>query len=206
MTEKPERNSGNGQQHCDVTEQASVQERLVASELSYRRLFETAKDGILILDAETGTVVDVNPFLEELLGYSHEVFLGKRVWELGFLKDIIANEANFVTLQQKGYVRYEDLPLETIDGRQIEVEFVSNVYLVNSHKVIQCNIRDITARKHAERLTQQQERDLKKANAELAVFNRAMVGRELRMIELKNEIDNLCRRFGQPTRYGFEND
>ena len=121
-----------------------------ASELRCRRLFESAKDGILILDAATGMVVDVNPFLIDLLGYSREAFLGKKVWELGFLKDIVANQANFSELQQKGYVRYENMPLETSDGRRIEVEFVSNVYLVNQQKVIQCNIRDITKRKRTE--------------------------------------------------------
>ena len=128
-----------------------AQDTLAVSELRYRRLFETAKDGILILDAATGMVVDVNSFLMDLLGYSHGAFLGKRVWELGFFKDIIANQANFLELQQKEYVRYEDLPLETSDGRRIEVEFVSNVYLVDRHRVIQCNIRDITERKRAER-------------------------------------------------------
>jgi len=133
------------------TEQAKTREQgMRASELTYRRLFETAKDGILILDAETGMIVDVNPFLVELLGYSHAVFLGKKVWELGFFKDVIANEANFVELQQQEYIRYENMALETSDGRRIEVEFVSNVYLADGHKVIQCNIRDITERKAAE--------------------------------------------------------
>jgi PAS domain S-box-containing protein len=124
-------------------------EALRDSELRYRRLFEAAKDGILILNAETGMVVDVNPFLIELLGFSRDQFLQMKVWELGFLKDIFANRANFLELQRKGYVRYEDLPLETADGRQSHVEFVSNVYLVNHQKVIQCNIRDITERKRA---------------------------------------------------------
>ena len=125
-------------------------EALPASELRYRRLFESAKDGILILDAETGMVVDVNPFLIELLGFSHETFVGKKIWELGFFKDVFANQASFTELRQQGYVRYEDKPLEAADGRRIEVEFVSNVYLVNHHNVIQCNIRDITARKRFE--------------------------------------------------------
>jgi PAS domain S-box-containing protein len=123
--------------------------QLIASENRYRRLFESAKDGILILDAETGMVVDVNPFLIKLLGYSHENFLGKKIWELGFLKDILASEANFAELQAKEYIRYDDLPLETSAGQKINVEFVSNVYQVNGHKVIQCNIRDITERKRA---------------------------------------------------------
>lgn len=183
---------------------------LIASELRYRRLFESAKDGILILDAETGMVVDVNPFLVELLGHSREAFLGKKVWELGFLKDIVANEANFVELQQKEYIRYEDMALETSDGRPVEVEFVSNVYLVNHHKVIQCNIRDITERKQVEKKLRQQATELRAQNEELGRFNRASVGRELRMIELKQEINELCTQAGLPPRYplnsGRENE
>ncbi|MCA1809913.1 MAG: PAS domain S-box protein, partial [Lentisphaerae bacterium] len=127
---------------------------LRASELRYRRLFESARDGILILDAQTGRVVDVNPFLIQLLGITREYFLNHYIWELGFFKDIAANEAKFAELQTKDYVRYEDLPLEAADGRKIEVEFVSNVYLVDDQRVIQCNIRDITERKRTERMAQ----------------------------------------------------
>lgn len=122
-----------------------------ASETRYRRLFEAARDGILILDAETGMVVDVNPFMVELLGLSREAFLGRAVWELGFLKDIVANRDNFAELQLKEYVRYEDLALESHDGGRHEVEFVSNVYLVDGRKVIQCNIRDISERVRAQK-------------------------------------------------------
>ncbi|MBM2815221.1 MAG: signal transduction histidine kinase [Ignavibacteria bacterium] len=124
---------------------------LIASETRYRRLFEAAKDGILILDAETGMIIDVNPFLIELLGYSKEEFIEKEIWEIGFFKDIVENHDKFLELQQMEFVRYEDLPLETAKGRQINVEFVSNVYLVNHKKVIQCIIRDITERKKAEK-------------------------------------------------------
>jgi len=134
----------------EVIEHKQAAEALSASELRYRRLFEAAKDGILILDAETGMIVDVNPFLLNLLGITRDVFLGKKVWELGFFKDLIANEAHFTELQQKKYIRYENMALEGSDGRRHEVEFVSNVYLVNNHKVIQCNIRDISERKRAE--------------------------------------------------------
>ncbi len=123
---------------------------LIASEVRYRRLFEVAKDGILILDAETGMIDDVYPYLTEMLGYSREQFLEKKIWELGFFKDIVASQANFLELQQKEYIHYEDLPLETVDGRIIDVEFVSNSYFVDRKKVIQCIIRDITDRKRAE--------------------------------------------------------
>ncbi len=131
-----------------------------ASELRYRRLFESAKDGILILDADTGMVVDVNPFLIALLGFSHAQFLGKTIWDLGFFKDILANEEHFAELKRKEYLRYEDLPVETSDGRRIDVEFVSNVYRVNGHKVIQCNVRDITDRKMAEQALRLREQAL----------------------------------------------
>ena len=119
------------------------------SEKRYRRLFETAKDGILILDAVTGKVVDVNPFLMQLLGYTYDEFCGKHIWEIGAFKDIAASKDAFQALQDNEYIRYDDLPLETHEGKPIAVEFVSNVYLVDNSKVIQCNIRDITAHKRA---------------------------------------------------------
>jgi PAS domain S-box-containing protein len=151
-------------------ERAEMAETMRASELRYRRLFESAKDGILILDAGTGMVVEVNPFLIKLLGFSHEAFLGKKVWELGFFKDIIANQDNFAELQQKEYIRYEDMALETSDGRRIQVEFISNVYRVNHQKVIQCNIRDISERKQTEEKFARIMADLESSNKELEQF------------------------------------
>jgi PAS domain S-box-containing protein len=119
---------------------------LEASELRYRRLFETAQDGILILDADSGKIIDVNPFLLDLLDYPFESMIGLRLWEIGQFKDIAANQAAFEVLQTNEYIRYENLPLRTKAGKEIQVEFVSNVYFVGSEKVIQCNIRDISAR------------------------------------------------------------
>jgi PAS domain S-box-containing protein len=123
---------------------------ILASEVRYRRLFETAQDGILILDAETGQVVDANPFMKDLLGYSQEEFLGRKLWEIGPFKGEAASKIAFAELQLKDRLRYEGLPLETKDGRRVEVEFISNAYLVEQKKLIQCNIRDITERKRAE--------------------------------------------------------
>ena len=143
-----------------------------ASELSYRRLFEAAKDGILILEADTGRISDVNPFLIKLLGFTHSEMVGKTVGELSPFKDIEENQVMLERLQKDGYVRYEDLPLETRDGRHIDVEFVSNVYQAGDRKVIQCNIRDITERKRtAEQLNAsfKEIRDLKSALDEHAI-------------------------------------
>ena len=146
------------------------QEAIQISEIRYRRLFETAKDGILILDADTGKIDDVNPFLVELLGYSYDQFISKTIWDIGFFKDIIANRDNFEELKAKKYLRYEDLPLETADGRKIEVEFVSNVYQVNKYSVIQCNIRDITDRKKIENALARHAAELTAANESLKAF------------------------------------
>ena len=119
------------------------------SELRYRRLFEAAKDGILILDPETRQIIDVNPFMIELLGFAYEDFIGKELFEIGLLKDEAASQAAFRELRTMGYIRYDELPLETRGGRRVDVEFVSNLYQEGDQQVIQCNIRDITARKRA---------------------------------------------------------
>src|ERR1700674_2830817 len=134
-----------------VLERQKAEEALRASEVRYRRLFETAQDGILILDGHSGLITDVNPFLVNLLDYSREEFIGKTLWDIGPFRNIEASKAAFQKLQEKEYIRYENLPLEAKGGRRVNVEFVSNVYGVNGTRVIQCNIRDITARKHAEK-------------------------------------------------------
>jgi len=119
---------------------------LEESELRYRRLFETAQDGILILEADTGKIIDVNPFLLDLLDYPFEDMIGQQLWEIGQFKDIAANQAAFETLQRNEYIRYENLPLRSKAGKELHVEFISNVYFVGPNRVIQCNIRDISAR------------------------------------------------------------
>ncbi|HEX9388158.1 MAG TPA: sensor domain-containing diguanylate cyclase [Anaerolineales bacterium] len=125
-------------------------QKIRTSELRYRRLFEAAQDGILILDAQTGAITDVNPFLIKMLGYSRAEFVEKKLWEMGAFKDVEASQEAFEALQKNEYIRYEDLPLKAKNGRLVDVEFVSNVYLVGGEKVIQCNIRDITERKQAQ--------------------------------------------------------
>jgi PAS domain S-box-containing protein len=134
----------------DITEFKESSRRIKDSEMRYRRLFESAKDGILILEAETGLIFDVNPFLCELLGFSSEDFIGKHLWEIGAFEDIAASKDAFRTLQEKEYICYNDFPLSTKDGRKVEVEFVSNVYVVDKTRVIQCNIRDITENRKLE--------------------------------------------------------
>ncbi len=163
----------------DITDRKQLEQRLNASETLYRRLFETAKDGVLILDAETGKILEANPFMTELSGFPVEEFLGKELWEIGLFRDQAANEATFKELQQKGFVRYDHLPLKSAYEQQVEVEFVSNVYEWDHRRVAQCNIRDIGVRKGLERQTQKQAAELSDLHRRKDEFL-AMLSHELR--------------------------
>ena len=163
----------------EIADRRRIEHELKASEVRYRRLFETAKDGILLLDADTGRITDANPFLMDLLGYSHTELLGKKLWEIGSFRDITASQDAFRELQTREYIRYDNLPLETKSQKRIQVEFVSNVYLVNSTRVIQCNIRDITDRQEAENAFRKTHgellalvSELKKVEGEMQLLNR----------------------------------
>jgi two-component system CheB/CheR fusion protein len=127
----------------DITEVKLARELIAISEVSYRALFETTKEGILILDGVTGKIKNVNPFLIELLGFSKNELLGKEVWNIGFFNDINESKEKFLELQRNNYIRYENLPLETSTGLKIKVEFISNTYEIDQVKIIQCNIRVI---------------------------------------------------------------
>jgi diguanylate cyclase (GGDEF)-like protein/PAS domain S-box-containing protein len=130
-----------------IADSTQTEKAIRASESRYRRIFEAARDGILILDANTGRITDINPFLIEILGFSREELLGRRLWETGPLKDhedLDSPEDALGELLNSGSVRYEALPLKTKNGQRIGVEFVSEAYRVDNKKVIQCSIRDVT--------------------------------------------------------------
>ena len=163
----------------DITDRKTAEVALQSSELSYRRLFQTAQDGILILDADSLKIIDANPFMSELLGYSQEELLGKELWQIGLFRDRQASQALYQELQAKGFIRYEHLPLETKDGRPVEVEFVSNVYQVDHRAIAQCNIRDISERSRLEVTTHEQAETLADLHRRKDEFL-AMLSHELR--------------------------
>jgi PAS domain S-box-containing protein len=181
----------------DISERRRTEDALKNSEIRYRRLFETTRNGLLILDAESGQILDANPFLIETLGYTHADLLGKKLWEIGAFIDIEHCKSSFADLQTLEHNRYENLPLITKDGRQIYVEFVSNVYPVGDSKLIQCNIRDISNRKLAQDIIEQLNTvlearavELEAANMELEAFNYS-VAHDLR--QPLNVISSYCQ-------------
>jgi len=154
----------------DITERRQAQAEIRVSEIRYRRLFEAARDGILIIDPSTRKITDANPFMSELLGYRHKELLGKELWEIGLLKDEKASRSAFRELRKKHFIRYENLPLQNKACQLREVEFVSNLYEEDGRQVIQCNIRDITKRKGAEESLRKSEERFH------AIFNQATAG------------------------------
>jgi transcriptional regulator with GAF, ATPase, and Fis domain len=139
-----------------------------------------------------------------MLGYAKEEFLGKNLWEIGAFKDIKTSKAAFLELQNKGYVRYKNLPLETKDGQPIAVEFVSNVYLVNHHKVIQCNIRDITERKRIAESLQKAHNELEQRVEERTVELRTALS-EIKKMKDQLEAENIYLRQQNKIKHKFEN-
>ncbi len=163
----------------DITERKQAEAAVEDSELRYRRLFETTHDAILILDAGTKKILYANPFIEDLLSYSQAEFVGKELWQFGLFQDVEESKAAFRELQEQGYIRYENLPLQTKDGRKVEVEFVSNICQVDHTPIIQCNIRDITERSRLERQTHEQAEALAELHVRKDEFL-AMLSHELR--------------------------
>ncbi len=134
----------------DITERKKSEKTLTASESRYRRLFETAMDGILIIDEWSGEIIDANPFILDLTGFGLDEVIGKRFWEIGFLEDKELSRKAFATLKKEGYLRYDGIPMKTKGGAVLDVEFVSNTYQVDGAKIIQCNVRDVTERRKTE--------------------------------------------------------
>jgi PAS domain S-box-containing protein len=127
------------------------EDNLNASEIPYQRLFETAKDGILILDFETGNIIGANPVVFKLLDLPFLEIKGKNLWEIGLFRNKEELELAIIELKTIGYVRFDDLSIQHRNGKITEVEFVSNGYSENKVKKIQCSIRDITERKIIEK-------------------------------------------------------
>ena len=175
-----------------------VEQALVDSEQQYRSLFETAQEAILILNGETGEVIDANKFILDMLGYPREYLIGKHLWEVGFIKDKIIAQNAFMDLKTKGYIRYENLPLETKDGRSRDVDFIGNLYTVGDKKIIQCIIQDITDRKATEIIIRNYgenlEREVTERTSDLVDVNKKLLKEIAIRIESEKKLSKLADR------------
>ena len=135
----------------EIADRRKVEQELAAAELRYRRLFEAAGDGILILDAATAKILDANPGMADLLGDSGEDLLGKELWEIGLFKDAESAKSAVEGIERRGSMRWDDLPLLRPDGRHIPVELAATAYLEGKRTIVQCKIRDVAERKNAAR-------------------------------------------------------
>jgi diguanylate cyclase (GGDEF)-like protein/PAS domain S-box-containing protein len=134
-----------------------MQEQLIAqnaklhvSELYYRRLFESAKDGIVLLDLASGNISDVNDSVVDMLGYTRDHYVKKKFLDVLPFRNIPACQAALANLQSGESVSFEHWVMESEGKSPVDVEFFGNVYMVDGTMIAQCNLRDITARKQAE--------------------------------------------------------
>lgn len=174
----------------DITEIRRRENEIKEYEARYRRQFDTAHDGLLLLDYNNGKIVNSNPAISKLLGYSNEEFNGKTLQDIGLI-DNEEFQKVLLNLKDFGFVHFDYIAAKTKEGKNIDTE----LYLVDRTKLIQCNVRNITERKKKEvELRIYNENLVKMAddkNKELERFNKLFVDRELRIKELKKKVNEL---------------
>lgn len=135
---------------AEITAREGAEASLCASELRFRRLFETASDGIILVDHESGRITDVNPAMSAMINQPSSHLLGQTFWDREPFSNNLAHKAVIDELQHQKHLRFDDWILDTGEGTSVNVEVSGRVYQVDGQKVLQCNLRDITARKEAE--------------------------------------------------------
>ncbi len=133
----------------DITERKRLEDLLTESEERYRRLFETASDGIVLLEKREGNIAHINPAAEKMFGYPKEECIGKKLKDIGISLDMGDFPTIMQTLNKSGIINYDDVQVKTKSGQYIDTE----IYMVDRARLAQCNIRDVTERKKLEKLT-----------------------------------------------------
>lgn len=134
-----------------MQEKRVAEEALVASEMRYRRLFESAKEGIVLMEAGSQQITDVNPFMLNLMQVKRKDVLGNKIWDIGLNKEQGTLEEAFEAIENDGYIHCEDIFIQPFPEIQIDLELTCNTYSIDSKKLIQCNLRDITERRQGEK-------------------------------------------------------
>lgn len=135
----------------DFTARRRAEAALEASEAQFRLLFESARDGIVLIDAVTGRVVAVNPTFCRLLGAAASDYVAKALWEIEPLRGLAPSHPAFVELLGRGHVHFEHLRLERADGQGLDVELSIHTYRVGAGHLTQLALHDIGLRLRGER-------------------------------------------------------
>ncbi len=182
----------------DITGRKKTEVELKASETRYRRLFETAEDGIFIVDAHTEQIIDVNPSLTKMLGSPAMEFLGKKVFEVDAFSDCTTLRNSFSELYKKGHFKIGHLRIKTKEGHMLDLEFSGRGYFDEHNKVIQCNMRDIALRSRAEEALKntydQLDLRVKERTEDLLEANQQLVGE---IAERRKAEDSLRETLGE---------
>jgi two-component system CheB/CheR fusion protein len=144
-----------GQKRLILMAFEDITERKRAAEARYRRVFESARDGIVLANAATGEITDVNPFTEQLLGYPRDELVGRKLWEIEPMRNLPGMRAAFEQVRDRGVLRFNALTLRTKEGRDIHAEAIANVYSEGDRPAVQLNVRDVSERKKFERELQE---------------------------------------------------
>jgi PAS domain S-box-containing protein len=129
----------------DITERKRLEDLLTESEDRYRRIFETASDGIVLIEKHEGHIAYANQAVETIFGYSNEECIGKKLQDIGIPIDMTDFPVIMESLNKNGIQNYDDVEVKTKSGHYIDTD----IYLVNRAKLVQCNIRDVSERKRA---------------------------------------------------------
>ena len=170
----------------DITERKRLEDLLTESEERYRRLFETADDGILLLEKREGNITHANPAITKMLGYTKEEWIGKKLKNIGFSLAVDDFKKIIQELDKNGIIYYDDVPVKTKAGQYIDTD----IYMVDRARLVQCNIRDITERKKAEEALQERERELEIKTHNLEEANIALKVLLKRRDEDKTELED----------------
>ena len=149
MTARPLRSEGDAALTLLAFE--DITERKHAAEARYRRLFESARDGIMVVDADSGVIADLNPYIEQLLGYPREKLIGKPFWQTQPFRNTPQAQDLLGRIIEQGTMQVPDFTSDTQDGRALQLEVIANVYKEAERQVIQFNLRDLTERRKFER-------------------------------------------------------
>ncbi|MFN2367245.1 MAG: PAS domain S-box protein, partial [Desulfurivibrionaceae bacterium] len=136
----------------DITERRQLEELMEESEMRYRRVFETASDGIVLLEKSQGHIVHANQAVEKLLGYTEADYLGKKLADIGVPLDLSDFPAIMANLGRSGILNYEDVMVKSRDGR----DMAADIYMVDRAKLAQCNIRDVSERQRIKQILEEE--------------------------------------------------